>query len=235
MIQMQPTMARARDQLKPPESDRAAAPLTSPPGMSSIERTRTLEHRPRGRRSRIIKRRPFVLTVAQWSAKWVNAGRPQVFVRTKRLLWWMAYNGHQVYVMLRTLIGGRIDAQKFVVRMVACDACPSLQKRLVRKRPFVKLYCGSCGCPQWWLSELGPIRSEHKGRRILRYKNQLLKWECPLNKHERLDDPPEWAGIIEEERLWTEVTPNEDEAVAMVPVADRQGFGQPKRPCGGSR
>lgn len=235
MIQMQPTMARARDQLKPPETSQPTGPVLPPPAMSSIERARSLENRSRGRRSRIIKRRPFVLAVAQWLAKWVNAGRPQVLTRTKRLLWWMAYNGHQVYAMLRTLIGGRVDAQKFSARMVACEDCPSLQKRLVRKRPFVKLYCGSCGCPQWWLSELGPIRSEHKGRRFLRYKNQLLKWECPLDKHERLDDPPEWAGIIEEDRLWTAETSSEDEAVVVGMPADRQGFGEPKRPCGGGR
>ena len=222
MIQMQPAMRRSKEGLKPPP-ETEGRPVTAAPPLSSIERIRPSTPRPKGRQLRIVKKRPMVLSVVQWWAKYVNAGRPQTLVRTKRLLWWFAYISYQVYAMTRTLLGGRIDAQKFGARIVICEDCQSLQKRLVRKRPFVKLYCGSCGCPQWWLSEL-------------RRKNRLLKWECPQNKHERLDDPAEWEGVIVAETRWTEEPPGENTTGPTATLAEFQrDFGpvKMKRPCGG--
>lgn len=223
-IRMPPTMERAKEGLKPPpEAERMFIEQASQRLAGEIQKDRFPAKQPRKRRSRITGKRSTVLAITQWAAKWASAGHPRLLTRTKRLLWWTAYHTWQVYAMVRALIGGRIDDQEFAARMAVCEDCQSLQKQLVRRSPFVKLYCGSCGCPQWSLAEL-------------RRKNRLLKWECPLNKHERLDDPTEWAAIIEDDRQWTEETPSENETVALGMPVVRQGFGQPsqaRQPCGG--
>ena len=224
MIRTQPSMTRAREDLKPPPEPEVEKTVNEPAPRRVASQAQT-DHLPtngaKGRQSRIVKKRPAVLAGAQWAAKWVNAGRPQVLVRTKRLLWWVAYNSYQAYAMVRVLVGGRIDEHDFAARMHACTDCQSLQIRLIHKQPFIKLYCGSCGCPQWQLSEL-------------RRKNRFRKWECPRNLHARLDDPAEWTAIIEAERLWAE-QPVEDgpQLAAVDPLATPTAFEQPRRPCGG--
>lgn len=215
MIEMSPTMERAKADLKPtPEAEAAYRQA------NEVPRGRPRANRPRARRSRIVKKRPVVMAAGQWFAQWVNVGQPYLLTRTKRVLTWAVYNAYQVYVMARTLLGGRVDEHQFVARMIVCRGCQSLQKRLVRKSPFVKLYCGSCGCPQWRLSEL------HR-------KNRFLKWECPGDKHERIDDPPEWLVMILEEQAWAADPPDDAEAVHGHSPPGQPDFGQPKRGCGG--
>lgn len=199
MIQVSRSHRLARERLQP-----EAIPEPPPRPCGGSDR-RQAEPRPNKRQSRIVRKPSAIPFMARWATMWINAGHPKLFIRTKRALAWLAYSGYQFYMMARALVGGRISHEQFAARMVVCEGCPSQQKRLVYKRPFVKLFCGSCGCPQWWLSELGPVGDKPRRRPTRRYKNYLLKWECPHDKHERLGDPPAWAGIIEEEAQWVEM------------------------------
>lgn len=219
MIGTQPTAKRDRDKRRiSGEAVRVEKLLVEQIAQQAADETRKplpMKKRPNKRRSRIIEKRSIVLIAAQWIASVVNTGHPHLFARTKRLLSWMAFDSYQAYMLIRAIVGGRIDAQTYAARMTSCRACPSLQKRLVRKRPFIRLYCGSCACPQWRLAELR------------RHKNWLFKWKCPLNKHEKLGDPPEWKPIIEKEELWMKEVPDEDETVLVDDVVSSG--------CGGVR
>lgn len=154
-----------------------------------------------------LARRPSIGDIATtWSVRHVNAGYPRVLVRFKSLATWTIRLPLRGWRLGRAVIGPKVSLDDFGKRMAVCGDCQSMQKRLVRKSPFVKLYCGSCGCPRWPLSELDRTAGDLRRRRPPG-KNWLLKWTCPLNKHERLDDPPEWKDIIEKERKWAEPKP----------------------------
>lgn len=127
--------------------------------------------------------------VTGWLLKHLNAGYPKLFVRSKAFLSWIVRLPLRAWGLGRASAGRRVDQNEYEKRMVACGECQSMQIYLIRKAPFKKLYCGSCGCPRSPVSEL-------------HYKNRLLKWECPLNKHERLDDPREWKRVIIAEQQW---------------------------------
>lgn len=58
---------------------------------------------------------------------------------------------------------GTVDARIYRERVIECFSCPALVEK---KR---RLYCGACGCPEWWLSDL-------------RKKWRMLELRCPLGK-----------------------------------------------------
>lgn len=134
-------------------------------------------------------------TVTSWMLTHLNVGHPKMLTRTKTCLSWLLRVPLRLWRLVRILTGPRIDQAAFDKRMAVCNECPSMQIRLLHKAPFTKRYCGPCNCWHWLPAELD------------RVKNWLLRWKCPQNKHERLDDPPEWAGIIAEEREWVKPEP----------------------------
>jgi hypothetical protein len=58
---------------------------------------------------------------------------------------------------------GTTDAETRQQRAVECFGC---EARIDKGR---RMYCGACGCPQWWLSQL-------------RNKWRMRELKCPLNK-----------------------------------------------------
>lgn len=178
------------------------------------------KHPPAERWMRIIRHTSTGGAITNWLFRCVNAGHPKVFTRSKALLSWAIRLPLRGWQLGRAYSGPRVSLDEFQKRMAVCEDCQSMQLRLIRESPFTELYCSSCRCPRWRASEL-------------RYKNRLLSWECPANKHERLNDPPEWAALIENERTWAKTAPDEAEVTPVPAPPMRQDFGQPKRGCGG--
>jgi hypothetical protein len=58
---------------------------------------------------------------------------------------------------------GTVEAKTYRRRALECFFC---EARIEKKR---RMYCGACGCPQWWLSDL-------------RKKWRMLELKCPLDK-----------------------------------------------------
>lgn len=58
----------------------------------------------------------------------------------------------------------KVTAEALAIRNVICNDCPELD------RDGEKRYCKACGCPKWYMSELGT-------------KNELAGHNCPLGKH----------------------------------------------------
>ena len=58
---------------------------------------------------------------------------------------------------------GTVEAGIYKRRAVECFVCPALVEKQYR------LYCGACGCPEWWLSDL-------------RKKWRMLELKCPQDK-----------------------------------------------------
>lgn len=144
---------------------------------------------PPAKMMRLIVRPSIGAILTDWSIKYLNAGHPRALIRIKAFASWTIRLPLRGWRLALTLIGPRVSLDDFEKRMTACSDCQAMQIRLIRKAPFTKSYCGSCGCPRWPLSEL-------------QHKNHLLKWICPQNKHDRLDDPPAWQKIIEHEKEW---------------------------------
>lgn len=63
------------------------------------------------------------------------------------------------------LLGGRATPRIYQERQTICANCEFLQTKS-RGRS----YCGVCNCPKWLLSRLT-------------FKNKLLRWYCPKQKH----------------------------------------------------
>lgn len=146
-----------------------------------------------------------------WLLSVLNMGHSRLLVRTKRFLTWLLRMPLRTWRLSYALSGPRISRAAFDKRMAVCNECPSMQIRLLRKLPFRKLYCGPCNCWHWLPAELD------------RVKNWLLRWKCPQNRHKRLDDPPEWAAIIEKEKTWTKEKLGEDENADVGSDTDRSG------------
>jgi hypothetical protein len=58
---------------------------------------------------------------------------------------------------------GEVTVQTYALRRAECLECPAFAER---ERG---VYCGACGCPEWFVSDL-------------RFRNRLLGVKCPLNK-----------------------------------------------------
>lgn len=58
---------------------------------------------------------------------------------------------------------GTVQAGAYRLRALECFGC---EARIERGR---RMYCGACGCPQWWLSDL-------------RNKWRMRELKCPLGK-----------------------------------------------------
>jgi hypothetical protein len=76
--------------------------------------------------------------------------------------------------------GGTTSEHEHAMRMAVCYRCPSLRVRLKKNPGGDKLYCGSCGCANWMLSEL-------------RVKNRLRRHYCPENRHHGTAYPYAWV------------------------------------------
>lgn len=180
--------------------------------------------KPPKRWMRIVIRPSIGMITTTWSIRYLNAGHPRMLTRLKSFLTWVTRLPLRGWGFVRSMFGPKVSLDEFEKRMNICVNCQSMQVRLIRNEPFKKLYCGSCGCPRWPPSELP-------------HKNWLLKWECPLNKHKRLSDPPEWKGIVEEERRWTKENQDEDKAAVANggdAVAVRGSSVPPKPGVGGT-
>ncbi|MHC4621806.1 MAG: hypothetical protein ACYTEQ_29040 [Planctomycetota bacterium] len=64
---------------------------------------------------------------------------------------------------LTVVTGGKVDGETWRKRVAICVNCSKHEE--VQYKYKVRLYCGMCGCPRWWWSEL-------------KKANQYKLWTC---------------------------------------------------------
>jgi len=111
------------------------------------------------------------LRLAAWIASAIGAPQP-----IQRLATWplrMILRGVGTRMKpgpLRIWLGGAVDSQTRTRRNIHCAQCSTAYGRMEDGKPGA-LYCGSCGCPEWFGSQL-------------KRKNGFALWYCPRRKHE---------------------------------------------------
>lgn len=119
---------------------------------------------------------PWSIRVCLWCVYLVRhvtvVGLIRAFSRIlRRPLVWFLMQYLKLYGLVSALTGGRIGGDEYEERMDECDACPGQEKTRRGKR-----YCGPCGCPRWFMSELAR-------------KNRWRRHYCPEKRHTRTEYP----------------------------------------------
>jgi hypothetical protein len=125
---------------------------------------------------------PWDIRFHRWVRSWIitprDTSKDNKWLRISRVKFWVfgrASGGNGLYERFRqmtfALLGGFVQSEEYATRMEECMKCLKLQVKIpAREHGKWQYFCGSCGCPRWWLAEL------HK-------KNKLRKWNCPEGRH----------------------------------------------------
>lgn len=136
---------------------------------------------------RYVRHVPWDIRLHNWAASWAITPRddaPGWFPRWTRFKRWARTVYPRVRKFIKVIWGGRTTDTEAAERDRICDTCPVLRIRLpARPEGRIRRFCGSCGCPDWPLSELS-------------YKNTLARHRCPHGKH---PGPPDWATELIEQ------------------------------------